>query len=122
MVGAASLVGSSLNAVSAAVITFEMLGQVEPLMIPVCVGVLVAYWSSSGVDRGLFDVLLEFKNFAYMPSLGSVETNSLRASNIMNINFMYQTKKSTLSDIPAIFSRTGNSSVTIPVVECTQKK
>lgn len=66
---------------------------------------------------GLFDVIIEFKNFPYMPSLGSLQTYSLKASNIMNQNFMYLSKKSTLSDIPAILSKTGDASVTIPVVE-----
>jgi hypothetical protein len=41
-------------------------------MIPVCVGLLVAYWCTSGVAMGLFDVIIEFKNFPYMPSLGSL--------------------------------------------------
>lgn len=99
-----------------------MLGQVGPLMIPICVGLLVSYWCTSGIAMGLFDVIIEFKNFPYMPSLGSIQTYSLKASNIMNQNFMYLTKKSTLADIPAILSKCGDSSVTIPVVASDDNK
>ena len=122
VVGAAAIGGSATKTVSTVVITFEMLGQVQPLMIPVCVGMLVAYWCTTGVAMGLFDVIIEFKNFPYMPSLGSLQAYSLKASDIMNKNFMYLSKKSTLSDIPAILSKTGEASVTIPVVETHQKK
>lgn len=94
-----------------------MLGQVEPFLIPVSIGLLVAYWCTTGVAMGLFDVIIEFKNFPYMPSLGSLQAYSLTASDIMNRNFMYLTKKSTLAEIPAILSKTGEASVTIPVVE-----
>jgi len=121
-VGAAAIGGSATKTVSTVVITFEMLGQVGPLMIPVSIGLLVAYWCTTGVGMGLFDVIIEFKNFPYMPTLGSLEAYSLKASDIMNKNFMYLSKKSTLSDIPAILSKTGEASVTIPVVESQQKK
>jgi chloride channel 2 len=122
VVGAAAVGGAATKTVSTVVITFEMLGQVQPLMIPVSIGLLVAYWCSTGVGMGLFDVIIQFKNFPYMPTLGSLQAYSLTASDIMNKNFMYLSKKSTLSDIPAILSKTGESSVTIPVVESQQKK
>jgi hypothetical protein len=47
----------------------------------------------------LFDVILEFKNFPYMPTLGSLEAYSLKVSDIMNTNFLYLTKRSKLADI-----------------------
>lgn len=81
------------------------------------VGLGVAYFFSSGVAMGLFDVIIEFKNFPYMPSLGSMQAYSLKASDIMNKNFMYITKSSTLAEIPAILDKTGGAVVTIPVVE-----
>jgi len=117
VIGAAAVGGSATKTVATVVITFEMLGQVEPLMIPVSIGLLVAYWCTTGVGMGIFDVIIEFKNFPYMPSLGSLQAYSLKASDIMNKNFMYLSTKSTLSDIPAILSKTGEASVTIPVVE-----
>lgn len=122
VVGAAAIGGSATKTVSTVVITFEMLGQVEPFLIPVSVGLLVAYWCTTGVAMGLFDVIIEFKNFPYMPTLGSMQAYSLKASDIMNRNFMYLSKRSTLSDIPVILSKTGEASVTIPVVETQQKK
>ena len=99
-----------------------MLGQVRPLLIPVSIGMLVAYWCTTGVAMGIFDVIIEFKNFPYMPSLGSLQAYKLKACDIMNRNFFYLTRKSTLSDIPAILSRIGEASVTIPVVESTEQK
>ncbi len=91
-------------------------------MIPVSIGLLTSYWCTTGVAMGIFDVIIEFKNFPYMPSLGSLQAYSLKASDIMNRNFMYLTKKSTLSDIPAILSRVGEASITIPVVESSENK
>jgi hypothetical protein len=95
---------------------------VEPFLIPVILGLIVAYFCVSGVSMTLFDVILEFKNFPYMPTLGSLQSYSLKASDIMNRNFMHLSSKSTLSDIPAILSKCGDANVTIPVVESSQKK
>jgi chloride channel 2 len=122
VVGAASIGGAATKTISTIVITFEMLGQVGPLMIPVSIGLLVSYWCTTGITMGIFDVIIEFKNFPYMPSLGSLQAYSLRASDIMNKNFMHLSKKSTLSEIPAILSKCGEANVTIPVVESSQKK
>lgn len=55
---------------------------------------------------GIFDVVIEFKNFPYMPSLGSVAAYSLKASDIMNRTFMYISKDCKLRDIPIILNRT----------------
>jgi H+/Cl- antiporter ClcA len=89
VVGAAAIGGSSTKTISTIVIVFEMLGQVQPLMIPVSVGLLVAYWCTTGVAMGIFDVIIEFKNFPFMPTLGSLQSYSLKASDIMNKNFMH---------------------------------
>jgi len=40
------------------------------------VGVMVGMWASQGISMGIFDVVIEFKNFPYMPSLGSVAAYS----------------------------------------------
>lgn len=116
VVGAAAVGGASTKTVSTIVITFEMLGQVQPLMIPVSIGLLVAYWCTTGISMGIFDVIIEFKNFPYMPALGSLQAYSLKAQDIMNKNFMFLSKQSTLAEIPAILTKTGDASVTIPVV------
>jgi hypothetical protein len=63
---------------------------------------LVGYWCVSGVSMTLFDVILEFKNFPYTPTLGSLQAYSLKASDIMNSNFMYLTKNNKLVDILTI--------------------
>lgn len=91
-------------------------------MIPVSIGLLVAYWCTTGVTMGIFDVVIEFKNFPYMPTLGSLQAYSLKASDIMNRNFMFLSRRSALSDITAILARTGDASVTIPVVESSNHK
>jgi hypothetical protein len=33
---------------------------------------LVAYWCTTGIAMGIFDVIIDFKNFPYMPTLGSL--------------------------------------------------
>ncbi len=72
MVGAAAIGGSVTKTVSTAIIIFEMLGQVSELVIPVMFGLATALWASQGIMMGIFDVIIEFKNFPYMPALGSV--------------------------------------------------
>jgi hypothetical protein len=49
-----------------------MMGQVSELVIPVIISLSVALWASQGIMMGIFDVIIEFKNFPYMPALGSV--------------------------------------------------
>ena len=102
MVGAAAVYGSASKTVSTAIMVFEILGQVDPFLVPVCVGLLVAYWCTTGVSMTLFDVIIEFKNFPYMPSLGSLQAYHNKASDVMNCNYIYLTKKSTLAEIPII--------------------
>ena len=65
---------------------------------------------------GIFDVIIEFKNFPYMPSLGSVASYQQKASDIMNKTFMYLPSNAQMKDIPVILNKTGQCSVTIPVV------
>ena len=89
----------------------------EPFLIPVILGLIVAYFCVSGVSMTLFDVILEFKNFPYMPTLGSVQAYFLAVGDIMNKNFLYLTWKSKLADITTLMMQTGDASVTVPVVE-----
>ena len=86
---------------------FELIGQVEPVLIPVSVGLLVAYWCLTGVSMTLFDVVIEFKNFPYMPSLSSVQSYNLKASDLMNPNCLFMTLKSRMAEIPVLLMQTG---------------
>ena len=70
----------------------------------------------------LFDVVLEFKNLPYLPSLGSVEAYMQTAVSIMNRNFFYLTKDAVLGDLPIIINRVKNSNIAIPVVETDSDK
>lgn len=73
---------------SIAIIMFELTGQVV-LLLPVCLGVAFAYLASTGMTMSIFDVLLEFKNFPFMPTLGTESSYHLKAKDIMTKNFMY---------------------------------
>ncbi len=64
----------------------------------------------------IFDVLLEFKNFPFVPTLGSEESYRLKAKNVMNKNFMFIEKNATLLDIPPLLKQLGDSNFPIPVV------
>ena len=97
MVGAVSIYGSATKTVSTAVMAFEIIGQVEPVLIPVCIGLLVAYWCMAGASMTLFDVVIEFKSFPYMPSLGTIESYTRKASDLMTTNFTYLNMKSTIA-------------------------
>ena len=47
------------------------------------VGVMVAYAATSAMAMCIFDVLLEFKNFPFLPTLGSEDSYTLKAKDIM---------------------------------------
>lgn len=106
MVGAAAIGGTVTKTVSTVIIVFEMLGQVDQIIVPVMVGLMVGMWASQGISMGIFDVVIEFKNFPYMPSLGSVAAYSQKASDIMNRTFMYLSKDCRIRDLPIILNKT----------------
>ena len=99
-----------------------MLGQVSELVIPVMFGLATALWASQGIMMGIFDVIIEFKNFPYMPALGSVASYQQKASDIMNKTFMYLTSNAQMKDLPIILNKTGQCSVTIPIIQTNEQK
>ena len=98
VVGAAAVYGSVTKTVSIAIIMFECLGQME-LLLPVLLGVTVSYLCTSGMAMCIFDVLLEFKNFPFMPTLGSENSYALKASDIAQKNFLFLGEESILKDV-----------------------
>eukprot|EP00347_Sterkiella_histriomuscorum_P004338 403360828 len=122
VVGAAAIGGTVTKTVSTVIIVFEMLGQVDQIIVPVMIGLMVGMWASQGISMGIFDVVIEFKNFPYMPVLGSVQAYSLKASDIMNHTFMYISKDCKLRDLPIILNKTQSCAVTIPVVKSEEDK
>jgi len=70
----------------------------------------------------IFDVVMEFKNLPYLATLGSVDAYRHRAIDLMNRNFLYLTKQSTLSQLPVIINKAKNSSIPIPVVKSEETR
>jgi hypothetical protein len=65
----------------------------------------------------IFDVLLEFKNFPFLPTLGSENSYSLKASDIMAKNFLYLEERSILKDVVLLLQKLGDSSnLAIPIL------
>ena len=116
VIGAASVYGSMTKTMSIAIIMFEMTGQVK-LLLPVCLGVAIAYLSSTGMTTNILDVLLEFKNFPFLPTLGSENSYKLKARDIMNKNFMFISKDACFNDIPILMRQLKDSNFPIPVVD-----
>ena len=115
IVGGAALGGAVTKTVSVAMIVFEMTGQVNH-MVPIMVGVIVANFAASSITMSIFDVILEFKNFPYIPTLGSIAAYYQKAKDIMNRNFFYLTMDAKLSDIPVILQKIGYRHLTLPIV------
>ena len=99
----------------------EITGQ-SSHMVPVFIGVLLATAIYSKYSMSVFDVVMEFKNLPYLACLGTEESYYFTASNIMNKNFFYLTKDSTLADLPVIISKVRNSNIAVPIVESESKK
>jgi hypothetical protein len=60
-------------------------------MVPVMIGMTIAYAFTDTMAMNVFDVLLEFKNFPFLPTLGNESNYSLKAKDIMTKNFLYLT-------------------------------
>eukprot|EP00347_Sterkiella_histriomuscorum_P010693 403375288 len=107
VVGAACVYGGATKTISIAVIMFELTGQIT-LIIPVITGLTVSYLISEAITMSIFDVLLEFKNFPFLPSLGSDQTQDLRAKDLINTNFIYLRETSQMKDIAHILDKIGD--------------
>lgn len=122
VVGGCCVGGAATKTVSTVIIVYELTGQVA-LMMPVMIGLCVAILASNGVTQGIFDIVMEFKNFPFMPGLGNADAYNMKASDIMNKNFLYVTKATKVRDIPTFLHRIGPiGSVTIPVLESEAQK
>lgn len=91
-------------------------------MIPILIGVLLAYAVSASMSVSAFDALIEIKNLPFLPSFTGYSTYHLTAKDLMNANFLYLTKFSKLADIAVIISKVGQMQYTVPVVEADNKK
>lgn len=86
------------------------------------VATLVANFAATPITMSIFDVILEFKNFPYLPTLGSIQAYYQQAKDIMNKNFFYITKDAKFSDIPPILNRIKYGNLTLPVVDSETNK
>jgi H+/Cl- antiporter ClcA len=69
VVAAAAVLGAQTKTVSIVIILYEVTGCVS-LMMPMMICMLVAILASNGMTMGIYDIVIEFKNFPYMPTLG----------------------------------------------------
>ena len=121
VIGAAGVASSVTRTISVCVIVFELTGQVT-FLIPLLMCVLTSYAISNSLSISFFDLLLDMKNLPYIPALKSQQAYSLDASDIMNKNFLYLTRDSTLSDIAILLQYVGNQPKSVPVVESSEQK
>ena len=121
VIGAAGVASSVTRTLSVCVIVFELTGQVTFLM-PLLICVLVSYAISNSLSISFFDLLLDMKNLPYIPALRSKEAYSMDAGDIMNRNFIYLTRDSTLSDIAILLQYVGTQPKSIPVVESPEQE
>ena len=105
VIGAAAFTASVTRTISVAMIVFELNRQISHL-IPVMIGVLSAYALS--YKMSIFDVLLDMKNLPYFPALREGDHAHTRAKHMMNGNFIFLTKASTLSDIVVLLQHVGS--------------
>ena len=84
------------------------------------IGVLSAYALS--YKMSIFDVLLDMKNLPYFPALREGDHAHTKAKHMMNGNFIFLTKASTLSDIVVLLQHVGSQPKSIPIVEHEDNK
>lgn len=69
VIGATCVYGSVTKTISIGIIIFELTGQIT-LLIPVVVALMISYAFSMNLTMSVFDVLLNFKDFPFLPTLG----------------------------------------------------
>lgn len=82
VVGAASFVSSITHTLSMAIIVFELTGQINYIL-PMMVGVLIAYSVSSAISMSMYNVILKMKNLPYLPS---IKPSSLYAKTVHDLS------------------------------------
>lgn len=53
-------------------------------MVPILVGVLTSYAVSNSLSISVYDVMIEIKNYPFLPSLIGVATKNFTAKDFMN--------------------------------------
>lgn len=116
IVGAVAVSGAITKQISPAIIILEITGQ-SSFIVPVFLGTLISLSIFNQYCMSIFDVMMDFKAINYLPALGTQESYSYQAHNIMSKNFMYLTLNSTLSDLAVIIQKIKRAQFYIPVVE-----
>jgi chloride channel 2 len=115
-VGAAALVSSATHSVSVAIIVFELTGEIHYL-IPMMIGVFLAYGVSSAITVSYYDSMLEIKKLPYLPSLKSTELYSYTAKNLLETKFPCIQSNSSLRDLTNAILEGITTMNKIPVID-----
>lgn len=115
-VGAASLVSSVTHSVSIAIIVFELTGQIHYL-VPMIIGVFIAYGVSSSLTVSFYDSSLEIKQLPYMPSLKSANLYTYSAKDILDTDFPCIKPDTHLRDLTNAVLEGISSMNKIPVID-----
>lgn len=92
------MLGAVTKTITPAVMFFEITGETCN-EVSVLVGVLMSNFLASKMSMSLIDVLLEFKQYPYLPSLGQKDIYKKTANDISTKEFVYITTESNLSHI-----------------------
>lgn len=114
-VGAASLVCSVTHSVSIAIIVFELTGEIHYL-VPMIIGVFVAYGVSSALTVSFYDSALEIKQLPYLPSLKSTNLYTYTAKDILEIDLPCIKPDTTLRELTNAVLESISSMNKIPVI------
>ena len=116
VVGAGCLVTGVTHTLAMAVIMLELTGQMV-LLFPMLVGVTTSYYVSKYFTLSIYYVIVEMKDLPFLPKLLKPELYDKTAKDIMEEDFPYLTKHSTIEEIGMVLAHSNFKITSIPILE-----
>jgi chloride channel 2 len=115
-VGAAALVCATTHSVSIAIIVFELTGEIHYL-VPMIIGVFVAFGVSNAFTVSFYDNTLDLKKLPYLPSLKSTSLYTYTAKDMLDTAFPCVTMQCSLRGLTNAVLQGISNMNKIPVVD-----
>jgi H+/Cl- antiporter ClcA len=124
LVGAAGMVAGVTQTISVAVVVFEMTASIKHAL-PVFLGVIVSYLTSSRLSISVYDSLAQLKGLPYLPDLQ--DRNYIQvAKDLMDCNVPFLTMRTTLKEIKKLLEELSKledyRNQLIPIVHTAEHK
>jgi chloride channel 2 len=119
VVGAAALAGSVTHTISTSVIVFELTGQITHIL-PVMIAVLISNAIASALQPSIYDSIILLKQLSYLPDLKPNKYYNLFATDIMQMDPIYVSYRSTYGQLKTLLQSSAHQSY--PLVDAPDSR